>query len=376
MQRNTLALGGVVLFGLLAIIVTVMALRGGQQAPPPAQTQAPTSVTQWVAAREIPRRTRIERSMLTPRTIEGDKAVEGAITDPSDVVGKVVNATIPAGKVVTTTLVRDSVQPVTPAVMPVPVGLRAVAIWVNPDQTAAGLVDVGDRVDVVANHKIRVKTPAGDNGEIVSGRTIAQFLEVLAIDRSIEVANAANAQPTPGAAPGAPGAPPPAAPPPPPPGQEKRVRIILAAAPAIAERLVAANQQGILHVIIRNPNDRPTLPVPEALEYPIRVAGDPQAAARAEKLREEQRQEERQLRQEARADARQLRQMQMTARMTGGGRNNASGAPMRPMPPMPVPNPFPNPPGGSEQRPPAPSSEKEVTVIRGTEKTRVIVPPG
>jgi Flp pilus assembly protein CpaB len=228
---------------------------------------------------------------------------------------------------------------------------------------------VGDRVDVVVNNKVRVKMLSGESGEVISGRTIGQYLEVLAIDRSIEAANAASAQPTPGAT-GAPGAPPPP-PAPPPPGQEKRQRVILAAPPSVAERLVAANQQGTLHVLIRNPSDRPNLPVPEAMEYPVRIVQNPKALERADKIAEENRQEAREIRRQNREDIRaRLRASWSTPRGGSGGPS---------LPPLQIPSPGVGPgpgPSSGNGNPPLPSNEKEVTVVRGTEKTRVIVPSG
>jgi Flp pilus assembly protein CpaB len=264
----------------------------------------------------------------------------------------------------------NSIARVVPANFAVREGLRAVAIWVDPNQTAAGLVDVGDRVDVISTHKLSTAKQSTElydqivvgSTDFSSARTIAQDLEVLAVDKSITAASA----PAPAAAaPGAPGAAPPPPPPPPPPAnanQTARTRVVVATSPAVAATLVAANETGNLHITIRNPNSRERFPVAETRQYPSRVVNVPKPSA---------------------------------FRGRGGGGGNAGGGgggdrgrrppvdriPYGPLPMDPSPGSgaagvgtaLPTGSMGGTPIPPPPSGS-EVTVIRGTEKTRVIVP--
>ena len=344
--------------GVFALILTVYALTRPPAveapAPPaPGTAAAPvaTRTMQFVASRDIPPRTLITRAML--REVETDKAQPGAITDPQQVVGQISKMPIRAEQTITRDLITETLQRVIPANFVIPDGLRAVAVYVDPTSTAAGLVDVGDRVDVIATHDLTLEKQSTEGYEqvlqgskdITVGRTIAQDLQVLAVDRSL------NSQPTPTPTPapaaGGDSAGAPAAPPPPPgatatPGGQPagKTRVFLAATPEVAERLVAANSKGTLNLTIRNPNSREQFPVAPAIEYPSRLINVPKRKPQ----------------------------------------NNGGGTPVRvrSSEPMPSFNPQPMMPQVAPAMPTTPidttPAGSEVTVIRGTEKTRVLVP--
>jgi Flp pilus assembly protein CpaB len=233
-------------------------------------------------------------------------------------------------------------------------GMRAVGIWVDPDETAAGLVDVGDHVDVVATHKLT--WDKGPNQFVIgaqgftAGRTIAQDLVVLAVDRSIEAPTPTPtaAAPAPGAPNGAPaagGAPPPPPPAPtavPAPGSAAaKTRVLVAAKPDVAAHLIAANDQGVLNITIRNPLDaNENKPVPEAHEYPSRVVTIKPVAAKPQK---------------AESPWSIFAPPRMPAMPKTGSR-------------------LPSPVTVTVPGTPAPVPTRDVTVIRGTEKTRVLLP--
>lgn len=343
--------------GVFALILTVYALTrppAAVEPPPPAPGAAApvaTRTTQFVASRDIPPRTLITRAML--REIETDKAQPGAITDPQQVVGQISKMPIRAEQTITGDLITQTLQRVIPANFVIPDGLRAVAVYVDPTSTAAGLVDVGDRVDVIATHELSLEKQSTEGydqvvvgaKDITVGRTIAQDLQVLAVDRSL------NSQPTPTPSPapaaGGDNAGQPAAPPPPPgatatpnAGQPAgKTRVFLAATPEIAERLVAAGSKGVLNLTIRNPNSREQFPVNPAIEYPSRLINVPKRKPQS---------------------------------------NNGGSVPVRNPAPLPNFNPQPMMPQVAPAMPTTPvdttPAGSEVTVIRGTEKTRVLVP--
>lgn len=344
-------------FGVLALVLTLFFVMRPPVAPPDAlaveatPTPAPR-IVQFVASRDIPPRTLITRAML--REIESEKVQPGAITDAQQVVGQISSTPIRAEQTITTDLVTPSLQRVLPANFVVPDGLRAVAIFVDPSSTAAGLVDIGDRVDVIVNHSLKLEKQSTQryeqvvqgSSDVTVGRTIAQDILVLAVDRSLSF------QPTPTPSPvpagDTQGAPPP---PPPPPGAATptpvptKIRVILATTPEVAERLVAANEKGILHVTIRNPNSREQFPIPSAIEYPSRVINVPK---------------------------------RQTQNNNSGAVTVGRTAPM----PQPVMPDFNSRPTMTQIAPAVPPTSPmntqpagaEVTVIRGTEKTRVLVP--
>ena len=368
-KNNKPIIIGAAVLGALAIGLTLMMLLGrvggggpAQPAPGDAPPVAPTT-TRLVAARDIPPRT-----VITPDMVQEEETTTpdpAALKNASELqAGRITTRPIRRGEAITGGAMINSIARVVPANFAVPSGLRAVAIWVDPNQTAAGLVDVGDRVDIIANHKQtfekqnteRYEEVFTGSKEGVFGRTIAQDLEVLAVDKSIQAAAVAPvATPAPGGAPGA--APPPPPPPPPPAAQAVRTRVVLAATPELAARLVAANELGILHITIRNPNSRERFPVPAAREFPGSVVRVPK---------------------------RNPGGGQTGGAQTGGAQGrrdrgdiddlrNPMGPP-RIVEAPPIVGPMPTIPADTGNMTPTPSPGSEVTVIRGTEKTRVLVP--
>jgi Flp pilus assembly protein CpaB len=381
-RNNKPIIIGAAVLGVLAIGLTLLMMlgRGGggsAQAPGTDATGAAPVArsTRLVAARNIPPRTVITPDMV--REEETDEAADPAVLKNASELqaGRITTRPILRGEPITGSSTANTVARVVAANFAVPTGLRAVAIWVDPRQTAAGLVDVGDRVDVIASQKLTATKQTTDfydqvvvgATEYTAGRTIAQDLEVLAVDSSIERAAAPTPAPA-GAQPAAPGAAPAPPPPPPPPpaGQVMRWRVILAAPPAVAAALVAANEAGNLHITIRNPNSRERFPIAETRQYPTRFVNVPK------------------------------RQTGQAGGASGGGAGSPSGGNRgggSNSGERTINNPFigpvtlpsatggggagfsaPPPATGVGSVPPA-ASGSEVTIIRGTEKTRVIVPP-
>jgi Flp pilus assembly protein CpaB len=390
MQRNNrpIIIAAVVL-GLLALLVPLILLRsGGDPAATgpngagPAPTQETPQELQFVAIRDIPPRT-----LLTPalfRQEEATEATPNAIKDLKEIAGQISNEPIYAGQALTAEQTTSRVRRVVPANIPVPPNARAVAIYVNPEQTAAGLTDVGDRVDVIATHKFALSGGGNQRvsgaATIAAGRVIGQNLLVLAVDASLAAPTPTPA-PAPGTAPAQPAPPaPPAAPPPGNPNQEPRTRVVLAAPIEVAARLVAAQEEGKLHVVLRNPASNEQFPVPEAREYPSRIVQMPSAAGPG-------------ARNAPNATGNTFRGMGQAAERPSR-RRSTDDMMGGPSPSIPAPNvnqsvnvpPAPVPFGGGGTRsgrgdvgagaPPEPAlpTDNEVTVIRGTEKTRVLVP--
>jgi pilus assembly protein CpaB len=336
-KSNNTAIAGIIIFGILALGLTFYALTNKNSAPPApdantaaASTETNTAApkTYFVASREILPRTRITRDMLMERQSNGQPIPPNAITDPFQAVGKLANNTIEPGQVLTDTATVQAVTRVIPANIPVPPGLRAVAIWINPTETTAGLVDVGDRVDVISTNKMKGKTATSDSIEFVSGRTIAQDLQVLAVDKSIEAPQGDAAKSNPPATANSQQAEN---------SDSSRTRVVLAATPEQAQRITAANESGTLHITIRNPGDSVVLPTGESLEYPVHLIRTDKATASA-------------------------------PAPAPSGSNRSIPTP----PPYALPQPSLSPaaPGIT----PVSSPFNEVTVIRGTTKSQVAVP--
>jgi Flp pilus assembly protein CpaB len=365
MQKNKMALIGLVVFGVMALGLTVFMMMPRSTKPVTAAGEpmpaAPVMVTQFVAQQEIPPRTPITRSMV--REEQTDKPVEGSFSSFGEMQGRLVNETIPAGEIITGASLMTPLARVTPANFPVPPGTRAVAIMVDPNSTVGGLVDAGDHVDVVVVHKLAYKTAQGLSAETRSGRTIAQNLLVLATDKSIQRAEAQPAAAPAGAAPASQGAPPPPPPPPPPPAANApapKLRVVIAAPPDEAERIAAAQESGSIHLTLRDPSSREEYQIPEANEYPVKFVPRPAGGEGG-----------------GGAPAR-------VAERPSRSRDYERVQPIFPRPsvpaptlqPMPVPS-MPAQTSPAQSLPPQPApSNSEITVIRGTEKSKVVVPNG
>ena len=278
MQKKPPILPIAIGLGVLAVGGTAFLLSRGPAAPTPAAATGPgtpvalaaqpTPVPEmrYIANRDIPPRTVMTADMMRRTAVSGPMP-PGAVTSLDDLRGMITSEPIRSGDTITTDSFVKSLGRAIPANFSVPSGFRAVAIYVNPAQTAAGLVDVGDRVDVIATQKLSFDKQPNQfiigAKEFTTGRTIGTNLLVLAVEKSL---NAPVVKPTPTPAPGAaPGAAPAAAPADgalpadaaaPPSGgtapaetradapakPEGNIRVILAAPLETASRLVSANE--------------------------------------------------------------------------------------------------------------------------------------
>jgi Flp pilus assembly protein CpaB len=358
MQNRSPILLATIILGLLAIGGVAFMFMQPSAPPPqeavPVATPTPIPVAIYVANRDIPPRTVVTQSMVRRSLISG-AAPADAVTSLDEIRSQLTKEPIRVGETITLASFGPRLRRKVDANFEIPSGYRAVAIWVDPDQTAAGLVDVGDRVDVVATHRLKIdKAPSQfvvGALDFSSGRMIAQNLRVLAVDESIK-APPPTPTPVPGANPNVDPAAGPAPVPTPAPqapgaaqaGAETKIRVLLAATPDIATRLIAANDMGTLNVVIRNPDDADANPVPEMREYPSRTFISKESSGGS-----------------------------------GGGGGGGNVESLRVIPTLPPPiSPEPVVEPKSPDTMPDVSApvdnSKEITVIRGTEKTRVLVP--
>jgi pilus assembly protein CpaB len=134
-----------------------------------------------VASQEIPARVPITADMLA-RTAKPASAVEpDAVADPTKVVGSLSLITIPAGATITASEIGH------PSDVGLPVrltpGMRAVSIQIDKVKGVSGLVEPGDRVDVIA-------IPPRQGPETPTGYAILRGVRVLAIGQQLEQTSA------------------------------------------------------------------------------------------------------------------------------------------------------------------------------------------
>lgn len=194
----------------------------------------PTTVL--VAAAEIPARATITSAMVQRVTRPASAIEPDALNDPQKAVGSLSLITIPVGSQITTSKVGH------PSDVGLPVrlrpGMRAVSIAIDRVKGVSGLLQPGDRVDVIA-------VPARQNNAPPPAATIMRGTRVLAVGTSLEYAQAS-----------------------PSPDQQTSQTVTLEVTPHQADLLAMADQNTTLRLALRSPREPVTSEPTEALNFP------------------------------------------------------------------------------------------------------------
>jgi pilus assembly protein CpaB len=200
------------------------------------QTNANSAPVQViVAAQEIPPRVPITAAMLGRATRPTSAIDPNAMTDPKQVVGALSLITIPAGSSVTSAMIGH------PADIGLPVrmarGMRAVSVQIDKVKGISGLVEPGDRVDVIAQ-------PPKANSAPPPASAILRGVRVLAIGDSLE-----NSSATPS------------------PQEANATTVTLEVTPKQADLLVMADLNTTLRLALRSPKEPLNSEPTEALHF-------------------------------------------------------------------------------------------------------------
>lgn len=173
-RRITLLIA--VLLALVTGWLTLNYVRGVQESA--AVNTAPRSIL--VAATDIPARSTITPAMLARVTRPGSSVEPDAVGNAQTAVGALALITIPAGS----TISASKIGRPSDAALPVRLrsGMRAVTIQIDRVKGIAGLIEPGDRVDIIAI------PPRQDSSPTAS--TILRGVRVLAIGNALETAQA------------------------------------------------------------------------------------------------------------------------------------------------------------------------------------------
>ena len=234
-----------VLFGLLPVVAAFFVALSflEEDEPEPAQAEAAPAVEEpapepdgspaqeiLVATRALPVGTLLDEDNLTRRSLDSGEvgAEHFAAVDAASAQalrGHVVREAIAAGAPITRSAVLGPRQKGFLATVLKP-GSRAVTVRVGPATSHAGLIDPGDRVDVILSAEVALD--GGDRS--VFTRTIVEDVRVVAIDRR----PGTGAEPKEG---------------------EERTEIVTAtleASPAQGDRLALGEHQGALSLAVRS----------------------------------------------------------------------------------------------------------------------------
>jgi pilus assembly protein CpaB len=205
----------------------------------------------FVAARDIPARALLTDSYVNVARRPATEVDPDAVADRREIVGKYSLITIPAGSVVTKSKIGLAAANALPARLPV--GMRAVSISIDKVKGVAGLIQPGDRVDVIA-------VPPRVGNEVPQAAAILRGVLVLAMGNEVETTSA-----TPG------------------PDNQNLTTVTLALTPQQVDLLAAADLNTTLRLALRPPKEaiRAYPPEPLVLGVPAHAqnANPPPATA-------------------------------------------------------------------------------------------------
>lgn len=206
-----------------------------------------------VAATDIPARTTITPQMLKSETRPASTLEPDAIANVTTANGALSLITIPAGAQITTSKVGRPQQVGLPVRLAP--GRRAVSIQIDKVKGISGLLQPGDRVDVIA-----IPPKQGNNPPPAA--TILRGIRVLAIGNMLETTSAT-----------------------PPPDMLNSTTVTLEVTPRQADLLAMADENTTLRLALRSPRESLASEPTEALRFPNnetpeqRVAAAPAPAA-------------------------------------------------------------------------------------------------
>jgi pilus assembly protein CpaB len=205
-----------------------------------ANSAGSAATTVLVASSEIPARATITSAMLQRVTRPASAVEPDALSDPQRAVGALSLITIPVGGQITNSKIGHP----TDVGLPVRLqpGFRAVSIAIDRVKGVSGLIQPGDRVDVIA-------IPARQNDAPPPAATILRGIRVLAIGTSLEYAQAS-----------------------PSPDQQNSQTVTLEVNPHQADLLAMADQNTTLRLALRSPREKLNSEPTEALRFPTTPA--------------------------------------------------------------------------------------------------------
>src|ERR1700681_28177 len=173
-RRIPLIVGIVLALGTGVLMLSYLgSLRG--------QTTVAPAVTVYVAAHDVPARALLNAGLVTEVKRPASEVDPDAVADRKELVGKYSLITIPAGSVVTRSKIGLAGANALPARLPI--GMRAVSISIDRVKGVAGLIQPGDRVDVIA-------VPPRVASEVARASAILRGALVLAMGNEVETTSA------------------------------------------------------------------------------------------------------------------------------------------------------------------------------------------
>ena len=151
-----------------------------------------------VAKVDIDAQTKLSNDMVEIKKVHKELIPENAITTVESVVGKATMVPMFAGDIFIPNKIKEIGSAEAGLAMVIPEGMRAITIYVEQDTGVAGLIKVGNRVDIISvlGDEIEENEDGNKNNRDTSKEERAILLlqnkEVLAIDKSISTVSNEN----------------------------------------------------------------------------------------------------------------------------------------------------------------------------------------
>lgn len=191
-----------------------------------------------VAATDVPARATITAEMLRQVQLPATAIEPDAIADPAEVTGKVALISIPAGGQLAVSKIGSAALSALPVRLSP--GKRAVSILIDKVRGVSGLLQPGDRVDIIA-------IPPRNGDQVPAAATILRGIRVLAVGDTLETASAT-----------------------PSPEEEASTTVTLELTPSQSDLVAMADQNATLRLALRSPRESIDSEPTEALHF-----GDP-----------------------------------------------------------------------------------------------------
>lgn len=215
----------------------------------------PVETTVLQAATNIPSGAKITEDMLTKATVYEPDVIPAAATSTDQLIGMYADTNIYAGEQISTQKVTDqsASSNVTSFSYKIPKGMRTVTISIDPTTSVAGMLQVGDHVDIIATYT-KQGTAKDANGNPTDGGTVTRFIadniEIAALDQTI----VRNTDDEDGSS-----------------NEQTFTTVTMFVTPELAKALVWENQNGSVVLTLRSPNEDED---PDHAEFTARSMND------------------------------------------------------------------------------------------------------
>ncbi len=148
----------------------------------------PNYIKTYVAAINISENTQIQENMVKEKQILSSDYIEGAIKDKKDIIGKYASVNITKNEqFLGVRLLNAAPDSDTQNAFKykIPDGLTTITVKTDAESAVAGLLKVGDKVDILAYYPKKVLDDAGKEKTINVEKYIAKNIEIAALDKDI-----------------------------------------------------------------------------------------------------------------------------------------------------------------------------------------------